>query len=71
MCVADHNANLTHPWAQGFLLSWDSDVDFKSAFPRISEAREGKQWREGGGKWAGFLWGESRGKGRLVLSQLP
>lgn len=71
MYVADRGANLTYPQAQGFLLSWDSDVDSRSVSPRISEAREGKRWREGGGKWAGLRWRELGGKGGLGFSQLP
>lgn len=71
MYVADRGANLTYPWAQVFLLSWDSGANSHSVCPRISEARGRKRWREGGGKWAGLQWREPGGKGRLGIAQLP
>lgn len=46
-------------------------MDSHSVSPRISEARDGKRWREGGGKWAGLRWRELGGKGGLGFSQLP
>ena len=62
MYVGDCGANLTYPWAQVLLLSWDSGANSRSVCPRISEARESKQWREGGASGLNFKGEKQEGK---------